>query len=368
MLRYMEYWTWAISYFACTVSHFLEPRHTWRVDVINTRTNASTIDHSLSENWQEFLIWSRVLNCDDISIHIDDGVNDIIKVGVAHVGMDLHSIQQSNSQSAVGFMFSFSPNLKCLYDDLPTNVIMSISGEWTNLGGILHPTSSDAESMHSPILVASSFCLAQRQTFTKCCFINLDNSNSSCLQIFNLILNSQGNLHACFRSAQHRFHQQGWEKEAKLNPGYWQCNLCYCVPSRSCYNQIQLKVSPWLVVSHKWPVQDSHRTSEHALHWAFCQALSICWPEHSHGLGTAHISINDWGLHTARSIRLNPAISREAETFKLLTEVLNHVIPLQENHCTMGLQHRGYKNFTQPCASMYLKLISLEHSSAALEA
>jgi hypothetical protein len=36
----------------------------------------------------------------------------------------------------------------------------------------------------------------------------------------------------------------------------------------------------------------------------------------------------------------------------LLTEVLNHVIPLQENHCTVGLQHQGYKNFTQPCASM----------------
>ncbi len=42
----------------------------------------------------------------------------------------------------------------------------------------------------------------------------------------------------------------------------------------------------------------------------------------------AHISINDWEIHTLGAIKLSPTISREAQTFKLLPFICKNTIAI----------------------------------------
>lgn len=86
-----------------------------------------------------------------------------------------------------------------------------------------------------------------------------------------------------------------------------------------------------MIISDKRPVKDCDWASQHTLHGASCHALSHLGPEHSHRLGAAHITVDDRGLDTARSIRLYPAIGGECKARQLLTKVLNHVISLFQN-------------------------------------
>ena len=86
---------------------------------------------------------------------------------------------------------------------------------------------------------------------------------------------------------------------------------------------------PRLVISDKGPVENSHRACKHSLHWAGSHALSHRGPKDGHRLGAAHITKDDRWLHTTRSIRLHPPIDSEGKTRQLLSEVLNHIIPLK---------------------------------------
>jgi hypothetical protein len=83
-------------------------------------------------------------------------------------------------------------------------------------------------------------------------------------------------------------------------------------------------------IPNRRPVENGDRASQHALHGTLCNTLSILWPEDSLGLRSAHITKDDWWLHTSGVIRLHPPISREAETLKLLAKILHHVISLQQ--------------------------------------
>ncbi len=71
------------------VRNLLCGRDPWGVDVIDTRANASTILHTLTEDREQLLIGPGVLDGDHISVHVDDGVDDVVEVRVAHVGVDL---------------------------------------------------------------------------------------------------------------------------------------------------------------------------------------------------------------------------------------------------------------------------------------
>lgn len=93
------------------------------------------------------------------------------------------------------------------------------------------------------------------------------------------------------------------------------------------------EVIPGLVISDKGPVEDGNRSCKHTLHWAGSHALSSGWPEHSHWVGAADITIDNWWLHTARSVRLHPPIYCEGKTRQLLSEVLNHIVPLHKWKC-----------------------------------
>lgn len=72
-------------------NQLLSGRDTRRVDVVHAGTDSSGVLHTLSEDGQQLLIRARVLDGDDIGIHVDDGVDDVIEVGVAHVGVDLQN-------------------------------------------------------------------------------------------------------------------------------------------------------------------------------------------------------------------------------------------------------------------------------------
>lgn len=58
-----------------------------------------------------------------------------------------------------------------------------------NLGGILNTTVGDSERMNGPIQVEIFLGLSERQTLSQCCLVNLDDSNTSLLEILNLVLN-----------------------------------------------------------------------------------------------------------------------------------------------------------------------------------
>ena len=83
------------TYLSKTIGNFLGIRYSWSVNIIYTRTNSSTILHTISEHSKKLLIRAGVLNGDDIGIHVNDGMDDVIEVGIAHVRMDLHHIQNS---------------------------------------------------------------------------------------------------------------------------------------------------------------------------------------------------------------------------------------------------------------------------------
>ena len=59
------------------------------MDVVDTRANASTVLHTLTEDGEELLVRPGVLDGDHIGVHVNDGVDDVVEVGVAHVGVDL---------------------------------------------------------------------------------------------------------------------------------------------------------------------------------------------------------------------------------------------------------------------------------------
>ena len=59
------------------------------MDVIDTWADASAVLHTLTEYGEELLIGTGVLDGDNIGIHVNDGVDDIVEVGVAHVCVDL---------------------------------------------------------------------------------------------------------------------------------------------------------------------------------------------------------------------------------------------------------------------------------------
>lgn len=71
---------------------------------------------------------------------------------------------------------------------------------------------------------------------------------------------------------------------------------------------------PGLVISDERPVENGDRSGKHSLHWAGGHALGHGGPEDGHSLGTAHITIDDWGLDTTRTIGLHPPIGGEGKT------------------------------------------------------
>lgn len=168
----------------------------------------------------------------------------------------------------------------------------------TDLGSVLDTTVGDSEGVDCPVQVESMLRFPERQSFPQGSLINLNNVNACLLKILDFVLDGQSNLVAGFMSA-------------KLAAIY--IKQCFHF-KRLTNSEPVLIYIPGLVISDKGPVENGDRASKHSLHWASSHALSQGGPEDGHSLGTAHVTIDDGWLHTARSIGLHPTIGSEGET------------------------------------------------------
>jgi hypothetical protein len=71
------------------VGDLLSRRDPGGVDVVDTGADARAVLDALAEHGEQLLVGPRVLNGDHVRVHVDDRVDDVVEVGVAHVGVDL---------------------------------------------------------------------------------------------------------------------------------------------------------------------------------------------------------------------------------------------------------------------------------------
>ena len=126
--------------------------------------------------------------------------------------------------------------------------------------------------------------LIQRKQLAQCWLIDLNNSNSGVLKIGNLVAQSQTDLIS--------------------NLGQRQ------------------------VIAREGPSDDGDRTSQHALDRVIGQRLRVTCPFNSHRVRTDNVAPQNRRTSATRTIRLDPAVLRRSETFKLFSKVLNHIVTL----------------------------------------
>ncbi|MNY34638.1 hypothetical protein D3C86_1689940 [compost metagenome] len=83
------------------------------------------------------------------------------------------------------------------------------------------------------------------------------------------------------------------------------------------------------IVADKGPVEDRHRSGQHALDRLVGKRLGIFPPADRHRFRTRHITEDDGRTHVTRAVALHPRMLGEGETGKLFTEILHHVIALE---------------------------------------
>ena len=126
--------------------------------------------------------------------------------------------------------------------------------------------------------------LIQRKELAQCWLIDLDNSNSGVLKIGDLVAQSQTDLIS--------------------NLGQRQ------------------------IIAREGPGDDGDRTSQHALNRVIGQRLRVTCPFNSHRVRTDNVAPQNRRTGATRTIRLDPAVLRRSETFKLFSKVLNHIVTL----------------------------------------
>ena len=126
--------------------------------------------------------------------------------------------------------------------------------------------------------------LIQRKQLAQCWLIDLNNSNSGVLEIGDLVAQSQTDLISNLSQRQ--------------------------------------------IIAREGPGDDGDRTSQHALNRVISQRLRVTCPFNSHCVRTDNIPPQDRRTCASRTIRLDPAVLRCSETFKLFSKVLNHIVTL----------------------------------------
>lgn len=132
------------------VTDLLLTGNTGRVDVIDTGADVTGIGR-VDEDTEELGVRLAVLNGQDISIEGGDGVEEVLELGVAEVGVDL--------------------------------------------GGILNTGGGELESLDSPLEVGVALLAsAERETLTESGLIDLDDVDTGLLEVDNLVAESQSKL------------------------------------------------------------------------------------------------------------------------------------------------------------------------------
>lgn len=211
------------------------------MNVIDTRSDVTGVS-SIFKNSQQLRIRLRVLDGEYIGVQSSDGVEEVLELRVTEVGVDL--------------------------------------------GIVLDTSGSETESLDSPAYICLTFCAgAERETLTESGLIDLDDMDTSGLEINNLVT----------------------EGESKL------FSLNGLVD----------------IVTGERPPQTRDRTSEHTLHGFFGKRSSVLRLLDGHRKRPRYITNDNGGADATRSIRLNPAEVGEDVTGQTLAEVLNHVVALR---------------------------------------
>ena len=215
----------------------LSGRNSWRVNVKQTQTNVVRVVRELSDVVGVILLGE--LDGNNISVQGLDVVR--VQVRVTEVRVDLSSVLDTG-------------------------------------GG-------DSERLSSPVQVLGSLLASsQRQTLSDGRLIDLDDCNTSSLQVLDLISQSQTQL-------------QGLDLLRN-------------------------------VISWERPSETGDRTSQHTLDRQLGQGLSVDRLLNGHGLWSRNVTNNDRWSDVSGTVRLDPTVGGESVTVQLLTKVLNHVVSL----------------------------------------
>jgi len=143
-------WLEVLQHLLNTVLDLLFAWDTGRVNVIDTWTDVAGVS-LIDEDLEELGIRLAVLNRENIGIESGDGVEEILELGVAEVGVDL--------------------------------------------GGVLDTRDGEAERLDGPVEVSLTLLSgAERKTLTESRLIDLDDEDTSSLKVNDLVTESKGKL------------------------------------------------------------------------------------------------------------------------------------------------------------------------------
>lgn len=211
------------------------------MNVVDTRPDVAGVS-SIFKDPQQLRIRLGVLDGEYIGIQGSDGVEEVLELRVTEVGVDL--------------------------------------------GVVLDTSGSETESLDSPAYICLTFCAgAERETLAESGLIDLDDVDTSGLEINNLVAEGKSKL---------------FSLNGLVN-----------------------------IVTGERPPQTGDRTSEHTLHGLLGKCSSVLRLLDGHRKRPRYITDDNGGTDATRSIRLNPTKVGEDVTGQTLAEVLNHVIALR---------------------------------------
>jgi len=138
-----------------------------------------------------------------------------------------------------------------------------------DLGRRRHTAGGQPEGFHRPAQIRRPFRLADGQALAQRGFIDLDDLHTGFLQIHHFVADRQRDL--------------------------------------------ETGVAARLVVAHETPLQDGHRSSQHALDRLVGVFLRHLCPAHGHRQRARHIAEDDRRLDATRTVALHPAVLGEGK-------------------------------------------------------
>lgn len=211
------------------------------MDVIDTRSDMARVS-LLDEDLEQLGVRLAVLNAENIGIQSGNGVEEVLELRVAEVRVDLSTIGDT--------------------------------------------AGSQTESTHGPgKVVLTLLASTQRETLTQSRLVDLNDLDTSGLQINDLVTEGKGQL----------------------------LSLDGLVD----------------VVTRERPAEAGDGASKHTLHGLLGDRDGVLGLLDSHGSGTRDITNNDGRAHATRSVTLHPGVGGEDVTGETLTEVLHHVVTLR---------------------------------------
>jgi len=222
------------------VLDLLLARNSGRVDVVDTGTNVSGVV-LVDEDLEELGITLAVLNGENIGVKSGDSVEEVLELRVTEVRV--------------------------------------------NLSRVLDTSSGQLEAVDSPVeVVLTLLAGTERETLTKSGLVNLNDVDTSGLEVNNLVTKSKSKLLSLDRLVN--------------------------------------------IVTRERPTETGDGTSKHTLHGLLADAGGVLALLDSHGGGTRDVTDDDRRTDAARAVGLDPGVGGEDIAVEALTKVLDHVVTL----------------------------------------